>query len=58
MQQTVTEYNISVNVLRAVSRLKTIFCSFDHDYKPTDQNKIDYPFLVKNKLVLFLSPHG
>jgi len=32
MQQTVTGDNISVNVSRAVSRLKTIFCTFDHDY--------------------------
>ena len=50
MQQTVAGDNISVTVSRAVSRLKTIFCSFDHDFKPTDQNKIDYPaFVVKKK---------
>ena len=50
MQQTVTGDNISVNVSRAASRLKTIFCSFDYDFKPTKQNKIDYPFmLVKTK---------
>ena len=59
MQQTVTGNHISVNVSRAVSRLKTIFCSFDHDYKPTNQNKIDYPsFLVKKTLELFLSSYG
>ena len=55
MQQTVTGDNISVNVSRAVSRLKTIFCSFDHDFKPTDQNKIDYPaFLVKQTGTIFI----
>ena len=59
MQQTVTGDNISVNVSRAVSRLKTIFCSFDHDYKPSDSDKISYPFiLVTKKLELFLSPYG
>ena len=57
MQQTVTGDNISVNVSRAVSRLKTIFCSFDHDFKPTDQNKIDYPaFLVKKNWNYFYHP--
>ena len=55
MQQTVTGNNISVNVSRAVSRLKTIFCSFDHDYKPTNQTKIDYPgFLLKNLGTIFI----
>ena len=39
MQQTVTGSNISVNVARAVSRLKTIFCSFNGDYT-TDPIKI------------------
>ena len=57
MQQTVTGDNISVNVSRAVSRLKTIFCSFDHDFKPTDQNKIEFPFvLVKKKWNYFYHP--
>ena len=31
MQQTITGDNISVNVSRAVSRLKTVFCSLDGD---------------------------
>ena len=57
MQQSVAGDNISVNVSRAVSRLKTIFCSFDHDFKPTDQNKIDYPaFLVKKNWNYFYHP--
>ena len=33
MQQTVVGDNISVNVSRALSRLKTIFCSFDGDFQ-------------------------
>ena len=49
MQQTVTGDNISVNVSRAVSRLKTIFCSFDHDWKETDANKITSPYFLVNK---------
>ena len=32
MQQTVTGDNISVNLSRSVSRLKTIFCPFGGDY--------------------------
>ena len=56
MQQTVTGDNISVNVSRAVSRLKTIYCSFDHDFKPSDQQRIDYPFfLVKNHGTIFIT---
>ena len=58
MQQTLTGDNISVNVSRAVSRLKTIFCSFDHDFKPTDADKMSYPFMLVKKLELFLSPYG
>ena len=57
MQQTVTGDNISVNVSRAASRLKTIFCSFDHDFKPSDQQRIDYPFFLgKQKWNYFYHP--
>ena len=56
MQQTVTGDNISVNVSRAVSRLKTIFCSFDHDYRPSDADQISYPLLLVKKWNYFYHP--
>ena len=48
MQRTVLGYHISVNVSRAVSRLKTIFCSFEGDFNPSTADKLAYPYyLVK-----------
>ena len=44
MQQATTGDSISINISRAASRLKAIFCSFDHDFKPSDQQKVNYPF--------------
>ena len=50
MQQTVTGSNISVNVARAVSRLTTIFCSFNGDYNPTRAAITQNPYdLVKKE---------
>ena len=59
MQQTVVGDNISVNVSRAVSRLKTIFCSFDGDFNPTPAEKVAYPYyLVKRPFNFFYHPMG
>ena len=55
MQQTVAEDSVSVNVSRAVSRLKTIFCSFDHDYQSLDADKVNNStFLVKKTGTIFI----
>ena len=57
MQQTVTGDNISVNVSRAVSRLKTVFCSFDGDFNPS--TAVAYPYyLVKRPFNFFYHPMG
>ena len=59
MQQTVTGDNISVNVSRAVSRLKTVFCSFDGDFNPSTAEKVAYPYyLVKRPFNFFYHPMG
>ena len=59
MQQTVTGSNISVNVARAVSRLKTIFCSFNGDYNPTQAQIKNNPYyLVKKEFNYFYHPMG
>ena len=56
MQQATTGDSISINISRAASILKTIFCSFDHDFIPSDQQKIDYPFfLVKTHGTIFIT---
>ena len=49
MQQTVAGDNISFNVSRAVSRLKTIFCSFDDSLNPSDAQKVLYLDLLVKK---------
>ena len=57
MQQTIAGDNISVNVSRAVSRLKTIFCSFTGDNNPSDVQKINSPYyLVKKDWNYFYHP--
>ena len=59
MQQTVTGSNILVNVARAVSRLKTIFCSFNGDYNPTQAMiKANPYYLVKQDFNYFYHPMG
>ena len=58
MQQTVTGSNISVNVARAVSRLKTIFCSFNGDYNPTQAMIKQNPYYLVKKEFIFLSSYG
>ena len=49
MQQSVTGSNISANVARAVSRLKTIFCSFNGDYNPTQAMIKTSPYYLVKK---------
>ena len=59
MQHTVVGDNISVKVSRAVSKLKTIFCSFDGDFNPTPADKVAYPYyLVKRPFNFFYHPMG
>ena len=59
MKQTVTGSNISVNVARAVSRLKTRFCSFNGDYNPTQAMIKTSPYdLVKKEFNYFYHPMG
>ena len=59
MQQTVVGAEIGVNISRAVSRLKTIFCSFDGDFNPTTAEKVDHPYyLVKRPFNYFYHPMG
>ena len=59
MQQTVTGNNISVNVARAKSRLKTIFCSFNGDYNPTQAAIKQIPYyLVKKEFNYLYHPMG
>ena len=57
MQQTVVGSEIRVNISRAVSRLKTSFCSFDEDFNPTDAQKVKYPYYLV-KLSFFFHPMG
>ena len=59
MQRTEIGDKISVNVSRAVSRLKTVFCSFDGDFNPTTAEKVAYPYyLVKRPFNFFYHPMG
>ena len=59
MQQTVLGSEIGVNISRAVSRLKTIFCSFDGDFNPTPTEKVDHPYYrVKRPFNYFYHPMG
>ena len=57
MQQTVLGSEIGVNISRAVSRLKTVFCSFDGDLNASADEKVAHPyFLVKRPCNYFYHP--
>ena len=59
MQQTVTGSNISVNVARAVSRLKTIFCSFNGDYSTDAIRLANFSYYYpKKEFNYFYHPMG
>ena len=48
-----------MNVSPAVSRLKTVFCSFDGDFNPSTAKKLAYPYyLVKRPFNFFYHPMG
>ena len=49
MLQTIAGDSVNVNVSRAVSRLKTIFCTFDNTLNPSASQKVSYPFLLVKK---------
>ena len=59
MLQTIAGDSVSVNVSRAVSRLKTIFVTFDNTFSPTDAQKLTFPFhLVRKNWNSFYHPMG
>ena len=59
MLQTIAGDSVNVNVSRAVSRLKTIFCTFDDSFVPSAAAKAAFPYtLVKKNWNSFLSSYG